>query len=473
MLCLTLPRPHARRRRAPLAATAGAVALLVAAAAGPVATAGAAAPWTAPAAVPNAPTTAPTVAFSAGGVGVITGDAGGGASSGAVGPHTFGTVADDEDAFPRPMVAFTATNFALGDRIALYGLGRIVGLGTHFSSADNRAGIVFGDAGDKLTNVHFVGPPDRTGAAQALAANNRGDVAGTFGVCANAACVHQSLYLVVRPAGGSVRPSLRLDNVAVGNISTVAVNARGDVLVAWQANGGVFARIRTAGGTLYKTERLGNPREPVRAISGVLTSNRGAAVAWEAQDVDEGTPESPATVDASAKAAGASHHFHSPQRLGSVPTLATGQYVGERAVKLVRSVDGRITAAWTDFDNDRFVVRTATLGATRFGTGVPVSDPSVDSVLVDLAAGPSSELAVAWRTGVAGTDPGTGAPGLDVAFRRPGGTAFAPAEAVEQGSAAHDATLRFDPASAVVVAAWNDLQAMRTASRPALVAPPG
>jgi len=102
-----------------------------------------------------------------------------------------------------------------------------------------------------------------------------------------------------------------------------------------------------------------------------------------------------------------------------------------------------------------------------------VSDPSVDSVLVDLAAGPSSELAVAWRTGVAGTDPGTGVPGLDVAFRRPGGTAFAPAEAVEQGSAAHDATLRFDPASAVVVAAWNDLQAMRTASRPALVAPPG
>ena len=160
MLSLPRPLPHAV-----------ALALLAASVAGPVATAGAAAPWSAPATVPNAPATAPTVAFNAGGVGVITGDAGGGASSGGVGPNTFGTVADDEDAFPRPMVAFTATNFALGDRVGLYGLGRIAGLGTHFSSADNRAGIVFGTAGQKLTNVHFVGATDRTGAAEALAAN--------------------------------------------------------------------------------------------------------------------------------------------------------------------------------------------------------------------------------------------------------------------------------------------------------------
>ena len=244
--------------------------------------AAAAAPWSVPAAVPGSPATAPTVAFNAGGVGVLTGDTGGGASSGAVGPHTVGTIADDADGFPGPITAFTATNFALGSRLALYGLGRIVGMGTHFSSADDRAGIVFGDAGEKLTNVHFVGPTDRAGAAQALAANNRGDVAATFGVCSNGACAHQSLFLVVRRSGGAVQSSLRMDNVAVGNISTVAINDRGDMLVAWQANGGVFARIRTAGGTLYRTERLGNPGEPVRAISAVLTPNRGAAVAWEA-----------------------------------------------------------------------------------------------------------------------------------------------------------------------------------------------
>jgi hypothetical protein len=458
-----LSRPATRALAAAIATVAA-----LAAGAGP---ATAAPPWSTPAAVPDAPPTAPALGFTTGGVGVLTADTGGGASSGAVGPHTIGAVADDDDAFPRAMTSFTATNFALGDRFALYGLGRIVGLGTHFSSADDRAGIVFGDAGDKLTNVHLVGPSDRVGAAEALAANTRGDVAATFGVCNNGACAHQSLYLVVRRAGGSIQPSLRLDNVAVGSISTVAINERGDILAAWQANGGVYARIRTAGGTLYAIEHLGNPGEPVRAISGVLTSDRGAAVAWEAQDVDEGTPESPATVDASTKAAGASHHFHSSQRLGRVPTLATGQYVSERAVKVVRSADGRIAAAWTAFTNDRFVVQSAGLSGSRFRPGVTVSDPAVDSILADLDAGPSSELAVAWRTGVAGTDPGTGTAGLSAAFRRPGGTAFGVAEAIEAGVAANDAVLRFDPSSGVVVTAWNDLQTIRTATRPAIVAP--
>jgi hypothetical protein len=456
---------------AALAATL-ATALLAAglAAAAPVS---AAAPWSAPAAVPGSPATAPTVAFNAGGVGVLTGDTGGGASSGAVGPHTVGTLADDADGFPGPITAFTATNFALGNRVALYGLGRIVGMGTHFSSGDDRAGIVFGDAGEKLTNVHFVGPSDRTGAAEALAANTRGDVAATFGVCNNGACAHQTLYLVLRRSGGSVQSSRRIDNVAVGNISTVAINDRGDVLVAWQANGGVFARIRTAGGTTYATERLGNPGEPVRAISAVLTPNRGAAVAWEAQSVDEGTPESPATVDASTKAAGATHHFRSSQRLGRVPTLATGQYVSARGVKVVRSADGRIAAAWTAFAGGRFVVQAAGLSGARFRPGVTISDPAVDSIFSDLDAGPSSELAVAWRTGVAGTDAGAGTPGLNAALRSPGGAAFAAAETIEQGTPVFDPTLRFDPSSGVVVTAWNDLQSMRTATRPALVAPPG
>src|SRR4051812_12664721 len=83
----------------------------------------AAPPWSTPAAVPDAPPTAPALGFNAGGVGVLTVDTGGGASSGAVGPHTIGAVADDDDAFPRAMTSFTATNFALGNRFALYGLG--------------------------------------------------------------------------------------------------------------------------------------------------------------------------------------------------------------------------------------------------------------------------------------------------------------------------------------------------------------
>src|SRR4051812_42917680 len=265
-----------RARLLPARRLLAVLALAAAALAGAAATAGAAPPWSAPAAVPGLAPGTPALAFSDAGAGVVATDTGGGESPAAVGPHTVGVLADN-DTFPGPAFAMTATNFALGDRFALYGLQRIVGLGTHFSRGDDRAGIVFGDVGQKLTDVRFRGPDDRAGVGEALAANARGDVAATFGVCANAACVHQSLYLIVRRAGASPLPSLRLDNVAVRQISAVAINARGDMVVAWQANGGVFARIRTAGGTLYRTERLRKPGEALRALSALLTPERAAA----------------------------------------------------------------------------------------------------------------------------------------------------------------------------------------------------
>jgi hypothetical protein len=452
-----------------LCAATGAIVIAAVAAS----TATAAPPWSAPAATQGAPPSTPVLAFNAAGLGVLATDTGGGAAPDAVGPHTVAALTDETGAFPGPVTAMTATNFALADRFAPYGLSRIAGIGTHFSRARSRAGLVLGTAGDKLTDVRSVGPPDRSGTAQAIAANQSGDVAASFGVCSNDACVHQSLYLVVRRRGDAPLPSIRVDNVAVRQISTVAINARGDMLVAWQANGGVFARIRTAGGTLYRTERLGNPGEPVRAISAVLTADRAAAVAWEAQSVSEGTPGSAATVDAAFKEAGASHHFHSSQRLATVPALATGHYVGARAVKLVLSRDERITAACTGYANGRFVVRAADLSDVRFVGAQTLSDPAVDAVLHDIDAGPSSELAVAWETGVAGVDAGAGPRGLAAALRAPGAPAFAPAESVEQGTAALDAALRFDPSTGRIVTAWNDLQSIRTSDRPALVAPAG
>jgi hypothetical protein len=48
----------------------------------------------------------------------------------------------------------------------------------------------------------------------------------------------------------------------------------------------------------------------------------------------------------------------------------------------------------------------------RCGGAETVSDPAVDSVLADPDAGPTSEVAVLWRIGLAGNDPGTGPAGL-------------------------------------------------------------
>src|SRR3954469_15860577 len=449
---------------------AAVLALATAALATGARTAGAAPPWSAPAAVPRLAPGTPALAFNEAGVGVLAVDNGGGTSGYDVGPHTVAALADGNDAFPGPAFPMTATDFALADRFAVYGLQRVVGTGTHFSRRRDRAGLVFGDAGEKLTDVRFRGPTDRAGVGEALAGNARGDVAATFGVCANAACVHRRLYLIVRRAGASPLPAIRLDNVAVGQISAVAINARGDAVVAWQANGGVFARMRTAGGTLYRTERLGNPGEPVRAISTVITVRRAAAVAWEAQDVVEGDPSSPATVAATFKAPGARHRFHSAQRLATVPTLTTGHYVSGRGGEAVFGRGGRITAAWTAFENGRFVVRAAGLSGFRFAGAQTLSDPAVDSILQDVEAGPNSEAAVLWETGVAGHDQGVGPGTVAAALRPPGAAAFGPPETIAVAGAPEGATLRFDPPRGGAAVAWAGLAALRRSVRPPLAA---
>jgi hypothetical protein len=454
---LAAPRRLARS----LAAVAALAACALAAA---VPSACAAPPWAAPQIPRDAPASAPVLTFDSLGVGVLAGAN----AEGTVGAQNTTNL----DTF-LPFRALTAADFPLTDDIATYATTRLVGLGTRIGHPTDRAGLAFGRVGTKLTDVRFLGPTDRPGRAHDLAVNDRGDIAATYGVCANRACVHQLVYLVVRRAGRSPGGSIRLDNVAVRQMSTVAINRRGDVLVAWQANGGVYARIRTAGGTLYRTERLGNPGQPVNAVSAVLTPDRGAAVAWEAQSISEGVPGSPATVDASFKAAGATHHFHSAQRLARVPALSTGHYVGDRAVRVVESPDRRIQAAWTAYTNGRFVVQTGALRGFRFGAVQTVSDPSVDSVLADLDAGPSAELAIAFRTGVAGAGPGAGPNGLRAALRAPGATTFAPAETiVEDGDTPVGATLRFDPATGRPVAAWHALRAnaITTAAREPLVA---
>jgi hypothetical protein len=454
---LTVPRRVARS----LAAAALAAGTLAAT----TSAASAAAPWAPPQIPTGSPSSAPALTFDNLGVGVLAGQN----AEGTVGAQNTTNL----DTF-LPFRALTAADFPLSDDVATYATTRLVGLGTRLGHPIDRAGLVFGQVGAKLTDVRFLGPTDRPGRAHDLAVNDRGDTAATFGACVNRACVRQDLYLVVRRAGRAPGGSIRLDHGAVRQLSTVAINPRGDVLVAWQADGGVHARIRTARGTLYRTERLGNPGEPVNAISAVLTPDRGAAVAWEAQDVGEAVPHSPATVDAAVKTAGATHHFHSAQRLATVPALSTGHYVGERAVRVVQARDGRIQAAWTGYANGRFVVQTGALSGFRFGTIQTVSDPATDAVLADLDAGPSAELAIAFRTGVAGADPGAGPDGLRAALRAPHAATFGPAETiVHDGDTPIDATLRFDPATGRPVAAWRALRAnaIATSAREPLVVP--
>jgi hypothetical protein len=203
-------------------------------------------------------------------------------------------------------------------------------------------------------------------------------------------------------------------------------------------------------------------------MSAVLHHGLAAVVAWSAQAVSEGDAGSPATVTAAVKESGSRRHFHAAHRLGSIPALGTGRYVSERPVKVVQTRDRRVFAAWSSFAGGHYVVQAAQLESWRVGVPQTLSNPAVDSVLTDLDAGPRGEIAVQWRTGVAGTGPGAGTPGLQASFRRPHDPVFQTAETIQSGKPAYSPTLRFDPATGRALAAWNSIedQQLLTSVRP-------
>lgn len=134
--------------------------------------------------------------------------------------------------------------------------------------------------------------------------------------------------------------------------------------------------------------------------------------------------------------------------------------------------NGRITLAWTDFGDDRFVVAASSLDS-RCGTArQTIGVPGADAVLGDLTVGPSGRATIALTAGIRGSDgPPDGvseaAHGILAAQRPSAGTGFA---APVQVSAADDNEL--EPAVAIdqtngrSVVAWRGLGPIEFATAP-------
>lgn len=201
----------------------------------------------------------------------------------------------------------------------------------------------------------------------------------------------------------------------------------------------------------------------MQSLSAVLGPDRGALVAWEAQTVSEGQPKSDAITGVAVKQAGASHTFHSAQALETIPPLGTGHYVDAPGVRAGLTADGRLTVAWTGYTDPRFVVRAADLpsGSFRFGTPTTLTDATVDTILADLAVGPTGNATtVAVLAGIRGNDPvdPKGAT-LRACTRAATATTFAPCAAVTDGTTVpQDVSATYVPAPTPrAILAWRSV----------------
>jgi hypothetical protein len=146
------------------------------------------------------------------------------------------------------------------DRVAVFG---------NTGSLHPHAAATFGTPGGFFNPPRPLGP-NRDSFVIAAAADAAGDTAALLRVCeSDARCSHAAPYLVTRRRGGSFTRGIKLDHgPTVGG--DVALDARGDVLVAWErpvkgstGTRGIYRRVYTSPASRSPARR----RWPSGAIS--------------------------------------------------------------------------------------------------------------------------------------------------------------------------------------------------------------
>jgi hypothetical protein len=298
----------------------------------------------------------------------------------------------------------------------------------------SRLRVGIGTAGGPLRRIATHGiAPTRT---LATAVNDSGDAAVVFSRCVNTGCSTRSVLATFRRRGRDFDAPVVLARRTGYPAAAVAVNGRGDALVAWiqhraQGRGNdVRVRLRRANGTLTKI-RLAGPTQPVPTIAVTLTRGRHGNVSWFSERVGEGSLGGPLTVSAA--------DVDSRGTIGRPKVLDTGTPSGHGEADAVRGArlrailgaDGITTFAWTGFAGWHYVVR-----AERLNHGVgqveTISPATVDAQLMDLASDSAGDALAVWAS-VPGT---TATPGVAAVIRAPGATTFAAPQFVLSGAAA-------------------------------------
>jgi hypothetical protein len=240
---------------------------------------------------------------------------------------------------------------------------------------------------------------------------------------------------------GLSRP--RLIPIGRGRLSslTVAMDYRGDVLVAWQQDGVVRSVLVHASGPADPVRRLG-PAAADPQLRALATDAGGGVVAWSTAAGARATrvylaragPEAPELLAAYADAGGLGH---APGALG-----------------LVRLSTENALVAWTAATGGRYVVRAAAVGAAGRRAGRVVSARASSAVLAGLAPGPAGEAIALWRTTPGGSARGGELWADRLALSRSSRVWARPPEPVAAGAPAGTASVAVDPADDRAVAAW-------------------
>lgn len=186
-----------------------------------------------------------------------------------------------------------------------------------------------------------------------------------------------------RPAGGRFRAPQRLGAGAY-TYPQLAVNARGDALVAW-AGGSypgltVQAAFRKAGKPFGPAERVGSAGDLLLGLRAALDPRGNGIVLWRADRYDT------SPLQAALRPSGG--------------TFAATQILTPDAGAFALALDarGNTTAVWSRYGGD-WVVQSATRarGGLRFGAPRDLSTPGYNALDPDIAADAAGNAVVVWQ----------------------------------------------------------------------------
>jgi hypothetical protein len=267
----------------------------------------------------------------------------------------------------------------------------------------------------------------------ASAVNDRGDAAVVFSRCVDEDCRTRSVLATFRRRGRSFGKPVVLANRTGYPAAAVALNARGDAIVAWiqhRANrrgNDVRARMRHANGTLTKV-RIAGPTAPVPTIAVTLTGGRHGAVSWFSEPVGEGSVGGPLAVSRADMSSGGTLGRRWLLDTGTPSGHGEADAVQGARLRAILGADGVTTVAWTGFADGHYVVRAQRLNR-EVGQVETISPTNVDAQLMDLAGDSAGDALAVWAT-----LPGAATPGVAAVIRPAGSTTFGAPQIVLSGA---------------------------------------
>jgi hypothetical protein len=225
------------------------------------------------------------------------------------------------------------------------------------------------------------------------------------------------LSTIERPAGGRFGKATRVSSAGAFT-PAVAINARGDRIVAWVRAGRIEARVRNAGrgwGSVLEVAQA--PGVANTSLQAAVTAGGSFILAWDAADVRESQPTRLVAGTAQRRPGSGWHAYP----LENATLAVDGGFVAESApaVPLVTG-NGAIAITWTGAVHDSTLagVKAARLTSKGLRAAQVVSGDTENAAVGDAAVGPSGQAAIVWsqvdgqnRTSTyAALSPGPGVP---------------------------------------------------------------